>query len=172
MELIVNTSRNWAIGRRGSLLFSLPEDMKYFREKTLHKTVLMGRRTLESFPGGRPLVNRTNIVLSADPAFRRDDIVLCRSPREAAEAVSSLPPDEVMLIGGETIYRMFLPCCSLAYVTRVEQDIPDADSFFPDLDHLSGWELTECSPKKTQNGLDFRFCVYVNHQVQPMTSIV
>ena len=111
MDLIVAVSRRWGIGNGKDLLFHLKEDLRFFRRMTLDKTVILGRRTLDSFPGGRPLPRRRHLVLSRDPAFAREGTEVFSSPEAVLEAVRDLPPDEVFVIGGGEIYRRFLPYC-------------------------------------------------------------
>ena len=133
MNAIVVTDKQWAIGRNGDLLFSLPGDMKHFRTLTTGGTVIMGRKTLDSFPGGRPLPKRRNIVITRSPDLHR----------EGCETVST-PED------------------ALASVTRVDSTVSDADTFFPDLDALPNWKIERTGEAVTENGLTYRFVDYVN----------
>lgn len=160
MDLIVATSKNWAIGRDNDLLFSIKTDMKYFREHTLGKTVILGRRNLDSFPGGKPLPKRTNLVLTRNPQFEREGVIVFHHPEKILEYVRELPEDDVMVIGGAEIYRMFLPYCKRAYITRVDTAIDDADCFFPNLDEAPDWNLVSVSEDQEENGHTFRFCLY------------
>lgn len=157
MKLIVAVSQNWGIGKNGNLLFSLPSDMKFFRETTLKKTVIMGRKTLDSFPGGRPLKNRTNLVLTRDAAFCREGAFVYHSKDELLKKLSD--KDDAFVIGGAEIYSLFLSDCDTAYITKV-QTTADADSFFPNLDSLPEWSLAEESAPITENGHTFTFCKY------------
>ena len=160
MNLIVAVCSEWGIGKNNSILFSLPEDMNFFKQMTMGKTVIMGRKTLDSFPGGRPLKGRTNVVLTRNPSFTREGAIVCRSAEEVAEQIKGLPDDEVIVIGGEEIYRLFLPLCRKAFVTKVDTCVPDADSFFPNLDLDPEWTLTSASETMEENGHRFRFCEY------------
>ncbi|SMC71990.1 dihydrofolate reductase [Papillibacter cinnamivorans] len=160
MNAIVNVSCSWGIGRGNDLLVRIPEDLKHFRHITLGKTVILGRATLAGFPGGAPLPGRRNIVLSRDPDFRAGDAVVCRNKDEVLKAVSGLNPDEVFVIGGESVYREFLPFCRRIYVTRTETG-ETADRFFPDLDQM-GWRREEESPLMESGGLFYRYITYVN----------
>ena len=108
MKLIVNVDRQWNIGCDNGLLFSIPEDMKFFRQTTTGKVVVMGRKTLDSFPGGRPLKNRVNIVLTRDSSFEREGTLVCHSVQEVFDAVKDYNTDDVFVIGGESVYKMFL----------------------------------------------------------------
>ena len=158
MKLIVNADKNWAIGRGGDLLFPIPEDMKFFRETTKGKTVIMGRKTLESFPNGQPLKNRLNIVLSRRDAEFPEGVVHVRSVDELKDAVKDIPDDELFVIGGAEIYKLLLPECDTALITVVDAESRDADAYIPDFDELDGWTLAEQSEEKEHNGVKFRFC--------------
>ena len=118
MNLIVNADKNWAIGKDNRLLVSIPQDMKFFRETTTGKVVVMGRKTLESFPGGQPLKKRTNIVLTTDPNYQAGEAVIVHSMEELLEELKKYPREDIFVIGGESIYRSLLPWCRTAYVTR------------------------------------------------------
>lgn len=161
MDLIVAVSSNWAIGKDNDLLFSLKTDMKYFRQNTLEKTVILGRKNLDSFPGGRPLPKRENLVLTHDPAFAREGAVICRSKAEIMDKIADQDPDRVMVIGGAEIYRLFLKDCRRAYVTRIVTlwRTPTASS---QLEEDPDWICTSVSEPMTENGLTFRFCIYEN----------
>lgn len=160
MNAIVNVSKTWGIGCGNDLLVRIPEDLKRFRQMTLGKTVILGRATLAGFPGGAPLPGRRNIVLSRDPNYRAGDALVCRDTEEVLQAVSGSDPDSVFVIGGESVYREFLPYCRRVYVTRTETD-ETADRFFPDLDRL-GWLREEESPIMESCGLSYRYITYVN----------
>ena len=163
MNAIVVADKNWAIGRDNGLLFDLPTDMKRFRDLTMGGTVLMGHRTLDSFPGGRPLKGRRNIVLTRDPTFQREGVTAVTSLAAALEIVED--PEHLWVIGGGSVYTALLPQCHRAYVTRVDAAVGDADTFFPNLDKLPGWEVEHVSEPMTENGLTFRFMEYVNKNI-------
>ena len=114
MNMIVAVDRHWAIGRGNQLLVKIPADQKLFREETLSKVIVMGRKTLESLPAGQPLYGRVNIVLSEDPAYQAKGAVVCHSLEEALEELSRYPSEDVFVIGGQSIYEQFLPCCDTA----------------------------------------------------------
>ena len=118
MNIIVNADKNWAIGKNNSLLVRIPADMKYFRQMTEGNIVVMGRKTLESFPQGRPLANRVNIVISHNPDYQVKDAIVVHSVEEAMQECKK-HKGEVFVIGGESIYRAMLPYCNIAYVTRM-----------------------------------------------------
>ncbi|MEF2638804.1 MAG: dihydrofolate reductase, partial [Lachnospiraceae bacterium] len=115
-----------------------------------------------SFPGGRPLPKRENLVLTHDPAFTREGAVICRSKAEIMDKIADQDPDRVMVIGGAEIYRLFLKDCRRAYVTRIDAAVEDADCFFPNLEEDPDWICTSVSEPMTENGLTFRFCIYEN----------
>ena len=112
MKCIAAVDRNWAIGKNNKLLVSIPADMRFFKEHTMGKTVIMGRATLESFPGGKPLKGRVNIVVTRDPKYYVPDAIVVHSVKEAAEVASRYPADDVYVIGGASIYRQFLRCAT------------------------------------------------------------
>lgn len=157
MKLIVAVSANWGIGKDGGLLFSIPKDMKFFRETTLGKVVILGRKNLESFPGANPLKNRTNVILTRDSSFEKEGAVVCHSVGE----VLNLPYDkeEMFVIGGEEIYRQMLDFCDTCYVTKVAETA-DADRFMPNLDEMDEWEVEQRSGEIEDNGHIIEFFTY------------
>ncbi len=159
MNLIVAVDENWAIGYQNKLLVSIPEDMKFFRTTTTGKVVVMGRKTLESFPNGLPLKNRTNIVLTRNPDYRVKDALVCTSVEEVLETLKQYDTEDVYVIGGDTIYRQLLPYCDVAHVTRIDHAYM-ADAWFPNLEEDPEWELTGESDEKTYFDLEFTFCRY------------
>lgn len=159
MQIIVAADENWAIGKDGDLLWHLPEDMKFFRQTTTGNIVVMGRKTLDSFPGGKPLKNRTNVVLSGNIDFSREGAVVVHSVAEALEYLSQYESETIFIAGGGHIYREFLPYCDTAYVTRVYRSY-EADTYFPNLDEDDDWELTCQGEKKEHEGLFFAFTIY------------
>ena len=159
MNLIVNVDRNWAIGQKGKLLVSIPEDMKFFRSETSGKVVVLGRKTLATFPGGLPLKNRTNIILTRNPDYQVKDAIVCRSVEEVLEELKKYNSEDVYIIGGDSIYKEFLPYCDVAHVTRTDH-VYEADAWFPNLEEDPEWELTGESEEKTYFDLEFRFCRY------------
>ena len=135
MKAILSADKNWGIGYQNRLLVSIPSDMKFFRQTTTGKVVVMGRKTLESFPNGMPLKNRTNIVLTGNKGYHVKDAVIVHSKEELLEELKKYDTDDVYVIGGESIYRMLLPYCSTVYVTKIDQAF-QADTFFPNLDEM------------------------------------
>lgn len=162
MKLIVAVSENWGIGKDNDLLFSIPKDMKFFRETTMGKTVILGRKNLESFPGKKPLPKRPNIILTRDKSFLADGATVVNSIDE----LLALPIDfeDAFVIGGEEIYRQLLPYCDLCYVTKVKKTV-DADKFMVNLDELSEWELVSESEEVEDNGHILTFCTYERKKV-------
>jgi len=159
MNLIVAVDENWAIGNKNKLLVSIPSDMKFFRETTTGKVVLMGRKTLESFPNGLPLKNRVNIVLTRDPNYEVKDAIVVHSVEEALEAIKEYNEEDVYCIGGESVYRAFLPYCNLAHVTCIEKAY-DADTYFPNLDKDEEWYVAADSDEQTYFDLTYCFKMY------------
>ena len=159
MNLIVNVESNWAIGYRGKLLVSIPEDMKFFRSETTGKVVVLGRKTLDTFPGGQPLKNRTNIILTRNPNYQVKGAIICHSVEEVLEELKKYNSEDVYIIGGDSIYKEFLPYCDVAHVTRTDH-VYDADAWFPNLEEDPAWVLTGESEEKTYFDLEFRFCRY------------
>ena len=159
MNLIVNVDSNWAIGYRGKLLVSIPEDMKFFRSETTGKVVVLGRKTRDTFPGGQPLKNRTNIILTRNPNYQVKGAIICHSVEEVLEELKKYNSEDVYIIGGDSIYKEFLPYCDVAHVTRTDH-VYDADAWFPNLEEDPAWVLTGESEEKTYFDLEFRFCRY------------
>lgn len=166
MRAIVVVDEHWGIGKNNDLLFKLPADMKHFRETTEGKTVVMGSNTLLSFPGGKPLKNRANIVLWPG-GEKREDCTVVGSLEELFGEVEKYPEDDVFVIGGAMLYRTLLPYCSEAIVTKVEAD-GGAEVFFEDLDALKNWSLVSESEPLETNGYTIRFTVYRNGDILPM----
>ncbi len=158
MKAIVAVNRKWSIGKNGDLLYSLPSDMRFFRETTKNKTVIMGRKTLDSFPRGNPLKNRVNIVISRGNDER--DVIWVKTPTDAIKATKDF--DNTFLIGGASVYEQLIDYCDEAYVTIVDDDT-EGDSFFPDLDMKDNWLLSEKSDVFYENGFTYRFCKYKNN---------
>ena len=159
MNLIAAVDRNWAIGYKNELLVRIPEDQKWFRETTTGKAVIMGRKTLESFPNKSPLKNRLNVVITSDMNYSVPGAVVVHSIDEAVEAVRDYADNDVYVIGGESIYRQMLPLCSTAHITKVDYAY-QADAHFPDLDKEEGWKITETSDERTYFDIIYEFVKY------------
>ncbi len=156
MELIVAVYDDWGIGCEGTQPVALSADRRFFREMTRGVMVIAGRRTVADFPGGKPLPNRVNVVLS------RQDIDLpgftvVHSPEEAAALADSA--DRAMVIGGGSIYCQLLPMCDTAYITKVHCTVP-CDTYFPDLDKDPAWVMTQVLQSGTENGIAYEMCLY------------
>lgn len=158
MNLIVAADENWAIGKDGDQLIYIAEDLKRFRALTLGRSVILGRKTMATFPGGRPLKGRRNLILSRTPGF---------AP-EGAEIFSDLSvllaaaPEDAFVIGGASVYEALLDWCDTAYVTKIAGTFPGADCFFPNLDARPKWQIAEEGPELEENGVRFRYVTYQN----------
>lgn len=160
MRAIACVDQAWGIGRKGRMLFDLPGDLAYFARLTRGKTLVMGRGTLESLPGGRPLEDRVNIVLTRKTDFAAPGVLAARSLEELDVLVAAIPPEDVMVIGGQDIYALLIGRCDAAFITKVHATAP-ADRFFPNLDRRPGWHLAGCETEREENGLRYAFCKYL-----------
>ena len=156
MELIVAVYDDWGIGKNGTQPIALSADRKFFRETTRGATVIVGRKTLADFPGGRPLPNRVNVVLTRQD-IAIDGVIICHSPQEAVEFVKDT--SKAMVIGGGSIYKQMLPYCDTAYVTKVHAQ-PESDTFFPNLDQDPQWDLAQVLQSGEENGIAYEMCLY------------
>lgn len=159
MNLIVAVDKNWAIGNDNKLLVGIPQDMKFFRETTMGKVVVMGRKTLESFPGGQPLKKRTNIVLTRDKNYQVKDAIVVNTVDELLQELKKYDEDEIYVIGGESVYRQMLPYCKVAHVTKINHAY-EADTYFPNLDEKDEWVVTGVSDEQTYFNLEYEFVRY------------
>ena len=157
---IVHVDKEWGIGKGNDMMFSLPKDMKFFRETTMGNTVVMGGNTLRSFPNQKPLKNRVNIVLSRGQV--RDDCIIVRSYEELKNTLKARQNEEIFIIGGGEVYRELLPYCHRALVTKVEA-IGGAEVFFPNLDELENFVCVNEGEAIEDNGFVIRFTTYVNN---------
>ena len=164
MKSIVAVDKKWGIGKKNDLLFSLPEDMKYFREKTSGKVVCMGYNTLLSFPGSKPLKNRTNIVLAPE-GVKRDDCTIVYTLEQLFGELKKYDMKEVFVIGGAMFYRTMLPYCEEVLVTKVDAD-GGAEVFYENLDALPNWSCVDEGESQETNGLNIRFTVYKNSEIK------
>lgn len=156
MELIVAVYDDWGIGKDGTQPVALSADRKFFRETTRGATVIVGRKTLADFPGGRPLPNRVNVVLTRQN-IEIDGVVICHSPEEAAKLAQNA--DRAIVIGGGSVYKQMLPFCDTAYITKVHAT-PESDTFFPNLDEDTQWKLEEILQSGEENGIAYKMCLY------------
>lgn len=156
MHLIVAVDKNWAIGKNGDQLIYIPEDLKHFKALTTGHPVILGRKTMATFPGGRPLKGRRNLILSRDPAFAPEGGEVYPSLKQL---VASAPADS-FVVGGASVYAALLPYCDTAHITRIDAVFP-ADKFFPDLDADPAWQVQDVSDPMEHDGLSFRYYTYI-----------
>lgn len=161
MNLIVAVDNNWAVGYNGGLLTFLPGDLPYFKEKTMDKVVVMGRKTLESLPGGKPLEGRKNVVLTRDKNFSCEDATVCHSKDQVLEHVKKYPVEDVFIIGGAEIYNLFMDDCEKAYITKIYKDMP-ADTYINNVDKRDYWKMTWKSDMQEHKGLTYQWTLYEN----------
>ena len=159
MNLIAAVDENWAIGNKNQLLVSIPADMKFFSETTVNKVVVLGRKTLESFPGGQPLKKRTNIVLTRDKNYKVKDAIVVNSIEDLLKELKKYDEEDIYVIGGDSIYKQMLPYCKLAHITRIHHAY-EADTYFPNLDKMDDWEITGISDEQTYFDLEYEFVRY------------
>lgn len=155
MNLIVAVDQNWAIGNQNRLLVRISADLKRFKALTMGHPVILGRKTLETFPGGRPLPGRENYILSTTPAFEVENARVLHTMEEALAAC----PADAFVIGGESVYRALLGVCDTAYVTKIHAAYP-ADAWFPNLDTLPDWVCSTEEPAIVENGVTFHYAAY------------
>jgi len=156
MKAIVAVDKNWAIGHKGKLLVSIPSDMKRFREMTTGKVVVLGRKTMATFPNGMPLKNRTNIVLTTDESYTAGDAIIVHSIDELLEELKKYNSDDVYIIGGDSVYKQMLPYLDICEVTKIRHAY-DADTFFPNLEKNDEWEIIEESEEQIYFDLEYTF---------------
>lgn len=159
MNLIAAVDKNWAIGKDNKLLVRIPADQKFFRETTTGKVVVMGRKTLESFPNGLPLKNRINIVLTRNPDYKVKDAIVLHSREELTKELKKYNTEDIYIIGGESIYQMLLDECDIAHITKIDYAY-QADAYFPNLDELPDWEVVADSEEQTYFDLEYHFLKY------------
>lgn len=162
MNLIVAVDENWAIGNKNELLVRIPADHKFFREETTGKVVVLGRKTLETFPQGLPLKNRTNIIMSTNPDYKVKDAIVVHSVDELLEEVKNYKDEDVYIIGGDSIYKQLLPYCNVAHVTKIDHAY-EADAYFPNLDEMPEWQITADSDEQVYFDLTYHFLKYEKH---------
>ena len=157
--MIASADHNWGIGNKGSLLVSIPGDLRNFKKLTTGKTVVLGRKTLDTFPAGRPLRERRNIILTRDMTYTIHDAEVVHSVDELFDLLGDTDTDDIFVIGGASVYNQLLPYCDTAYITKIDYTY-EADSFLPDLDSDPEWELIEESEEQTCYDLIYTFCTY------------
>ena len=159
MNMIVAADRNWGIGKNGELLTHLPGDLKYFKERTLGKVVVMGRKTLESLPGGKPLPGRTNIVLTANPFFEKEGCTVVHTMDELREECTKYEPENVMLIGGAMLYNLLMEECDSLFITKIDGEF-EADVFIKNADELADYKIVWQSEIQEEKGIKYQFLEY------------
>lgn len=159
MNIIAAVDQNWAIGLNNKLLVKIPEDHKFFRQMTTGKVVVMGRRTLESFPNGLPLAGRTNLVLTRNKDYRAKGALCIHSIEALMEELARYESKDIFVIGGESVYRQLLDECDVAHITRINYSY-QADAWFPNLDQREDWEITGDSEEHTYFDLEYYFYRY------------
>ena len=163
MNLIAAVDRQWAIGFGNKLLVNIPSDMKFFRKTTTGKVIVMGRKTLESFPGGAPLQNRTNIVLTSARTYRVKGAVVVHTLEELLKELEKYDSEDIFVIGGGSIYKQLLPYSDTAYITKIDH-VFQADTYFPNLDEMEEWDMAEASEENTCFDLEYKFTTYKKRQ--------
>ena len=161
MNAIAAVSKSWGLGKANDLLFHISEDMKRFRALTAGGTVIMGRKTLDSMPGGKALPKRRNIVITRDRNFSRENVEVAHSIEEAIALTASEDTDKVWVIGGGEIYKAMLPHCRMCYMTHVEAD-PPCEVYFPDLGKLDNWKVLRHEEPQSDGTLTYQFVDYIN----------
>lgn len=161
MQAIAAVDLQWGIGYQGNLLQRIPADMKFFKEKTIGKVVIMGRETFESLPGKQPLKDRINIVLSRDKSFHHENLIICRSLEELFSQLPKYPWQDLFVIGGESIYRELIPYCTKAYITKINHTY-QADKYFINLDQQDSWEIEDMGEPQGYENISYRLLTYSN----------
>ena len=163
MNIIVAVDQNWGIGKNGNLLVKIPLDQQFFREMTKVKIIVLGRKTLLTFPNGLPLIGRTNIILTRDKSFRIKGGICVNSIEEALKELEKYQKEDIFIVGGESIYRQFLPYCDIAHITKIDYSY-QADAYFPNLDENEEWEIVRDSEEQTYFDLEYVFLEYKRKQ--------
>lgn len=156
MNLMAAVDKHWAIGYQGRLLVRIPLDQQWFQKMTKGKVIVLGRKTLETFPNGLPLPSRKNIILSRNPDFQVKGAVVAHSLEETLELLREYHSEDIYIVGGESIYRQFLPYCDVAHITKIDYEYV-ADAYFPNLEELPEWRLEEDSDEQTYFNLEYTF---------------
>jgi dihydrofolate reductase len=159
MNIITAADQNWAIGNKGDLLVRIPADLKLFQAETMGKVVVLGRKTLATFPGGLPLRGRTNIIMSTNPGYQAKGAITVSSLETLLAELKNYPPEDIFIIGGESIYRLMLPYCNTAHITKIDHSYA-ADSYFPNLDALPEWRITADSDEQSYFDITYQFLKY------------
>lgn len=159
MNLIAAVDSNWGIGNKGQLLVSIPNDHKMFRQMTEGKVIVLGRKTLDTFPQGMPLPNRINIVLSKSQELKIKGAVVVHSIEGLLKELKKYDGGDIYIVGGASVYEQLLPYCDTAHITRIDHTY-EADRYFPDLDHNKEWKITADSDEMTYFDIAYEFIKY------------
>lgn len=159
MNIIAAVDSKWGIGKNRELLVRIPSDQKLFRQETMGKVIVLGRRTLATFPQGMPLAGRTNIVLTTDLSFCVKGAIVVHSLEELWEVLKPYASEDVYVVGGESVYRELLPYCDTAHLTLIDHTY-EADAFFPNLEEDPAWQMTQESDEQTYFDLTYTFVKY------------
>ncbi len=165
MNMIAAVDSLGGIGLNGNLLYRIPEDLRYFKQLTYGKAVVMGHSTFKALPNARPLAGRTNIVLTRNADLKIDNCIVCPSLDDLGQAIAPYDGDDVFVIGGESVYTQLMDYCAKAYITKIHSSMP-ADRFFPKIEDAANWALVSESEMKEYNGIRFTFREYVNHDTR------
>ena len=161
MKCIAAVDSNWAIGFKGKLLVSIPNDQKMFRNETTGKVIVLGRKTLETFPNGLPLKNRTNIILSHNRDYKVKDATVVHDDEELFALLKQYKSDDIYVIGGQSVYERYYRYCDGAIITKIDQAY-ESDAFFPNLDEDDDWEMVAESEEFTYFSVEYTFREYKN----------
>lgn len=156
MNVIAAVDQNWAIGKDGDQLIYISEDLKHFKALTTGHPVILGRKTLATFPGGRPLKGRRSLILSRNPDFAPEGAEVFAS----MDALLAAAPEDAFVVGGASVYQALLDRCDTAYITKIARSFPDTDCWFPNLDRRPEWRMTEQGPELEEKGVKFRYVTY------------
>lgn len=159
MNIIAAVDKNWAIGKNGNLLVKIPLDQQFFREMTKGKVIVLGRKTLETFPNALPLTGRINIILTRNKSFSIKGGICVNSLEQALEELQKYIKEDIFIVGGESIYKQFLPYCDVAHITKIDYAY-QADAYFPNLEEEEEWEITGDSEEQTYFDLEYVFLEY------------
>lgn len=160
MNAIVACDENWAIGKNGKLLVHLPGDLQYYKDKTIGKSIVIGRKTLESFPGCKPLPKRENIVLTTNDSYEKDGCIICHSIEQVMNRLEKVASDDVFISGGDSVYKQFLPYCDTFYVTHILEFFSGIDSYFPNISEMDDIKMTWKSDVREEKGTRYYFAKY------------
>ena len=160
MKIIVAVDRNWAIGKNGDLLFRITDDLKRFKEITTGNVIITGRKTLETFPNKKPLLNRVNIVLTSNDNYKNESAIICKNIDEVIEKVKKYENKDIFVVGGGSVYNQMIDLCDTAYVTKIDCSVENPDTFMINLDNKKEWSITETSNVFYENNIPFRYVTY------------